>query len=89
MNAGVHANYKLQADWRLFGAHCFEFAVIERTSPERRLIREQFYIDRYRAAIVGYNIQPFTDPTSIGKKRIGTTARAALRALKRKQRLGR
>lgn len=58
LNARRHPNYKLQRDWNRYGERQFEFSIVERTDPQLRLKREQFYIDHYRVTRFGYNINP-------------------------------
>lgn len=62
LNAGIHVNYRLQTDWRIFGPGVFVFTILERCDPDDRLDREQEYITRMGATIVGYNLNPFTRP---------------------------
>jgi group I intron endonuclease len=54
---GRHTNYKLQRAWDKYGANAFAFEVIEYTHPDKRLLREQFYINFLHAVDEGYNIQ--------------------------------
>ncbi len=55
-----HPNAHLQAAWNLYGENSFEFIVLERTSPEDRLIKEQSYLDQAaRNSEILYNIYAF------------------------------
>lgn len=88
LSKGTHANYKLQADWNLYGADAFVFAILERCHPTLRLDREQFYITRYQAHLTGYNILQFTRPAGErqgGRARPAMSARSAIRNLRKKQ----
>jgi group I intron endonuclease len=86
LTRGTHHSYKLQSDWRLYGADCFQFTILEHCHPAQRLDREQFYITRYGAAILGYNVNPFTRPVEErmrGRPSGGT--RQAIKQLRKKQ----
>jgi group I intron endonuclease len=81
LNTGIHPNFRLQADWRIFGPDAFVFSIIERCDPQDRLDREQYYIDTMRATVAGYNINPFTRPPIPAD----ATARGMLQKHARKQ----
>lgn len=54
---GNHINNQLQTDWNNSGEINFEFNILEITSKENKLIREQYYIERYKTynSEYGYN----------------------------------
>lgn len=57
LNSGVHANYRLQRAWVKYGCDAFSFDVLEYSSPEFLIEREQFYINKvFRRN--SYNIAP-------------------------------
>lgn len=58
-----HANRKLQNSWNKHGEKCFVFSVIEYTTPEDAVAREQFHIDRLDAVKHGYNLSPTAGST--------------------------
>ena len=53
-----HHNRHLQEDWNTYGCHAFEFRSIEQCLQNEIIIREQYYLDRYRALDGGllYNV---------------------------------
>lgn len=68
LNTGKHFNVKLTRAWEKYGADMFSFEVIERVEIKTDLIvREQYWIDHYKAATDGYNIKP-TAGSSLGHK---------------------
>lgn len=60
LNRGDHPNRRLLNAWRKHGPDRFEFAVLEETPAGRLIEREQFHIDRLKAASRrhGLNISP-------------------------------
>jgi group I intron endonuclease len=76
-----HHNRHLQDDWNTYGGHAFEFRCIEQCLPNGLIIREQYYLDRYRALDSGllYNIC-LSAESSIGRKHSPET-KAKLSAL--------
>lgn len=57
LKAGNHHSIKLQRAWNKYGEAAFSFEVIEQVSGEASLLeREQYWIDHYDAARVGYNV---------------------------------
>lgn len=65
---GNHHSIKLQRAWDKYGAGAFEFSVVESVEEVALLIeREQQWIDRTGAAVVGFNISP-TAASCLGVK---------------------
>lgn len=62
-----HTNRHLQFAWVKYGAESFRFEVLEYCERDRRVEREQYYINLYNSAEVGYNILP-TAGSSFGRK---------------------
>ena len=64
-----HHNRHLQEDWNKYGRQAFEFRCIEQCLPNELIIREQYYLDRYRALDSGllYNMC-LNAESSIGRK---------------------
>lgn len=71
---GVHCNQRLQRAWLKYGAEAFEFLVLERVERSGLIEREQFWIDRLRAAVEGYNILP-TAGSCLGRTHSAETRR--------------
>jgi len=62
---GKHHNVKLQRAWDEHGSHRFVFRIVEQGLHETQLSeREQFWIDHYKAADIGFNILP-----TVGRKK--------------------
>lgn len=55
---GNHYNVHLQFAWNKYGAENFQFEIIEYYKKNKRLEREQYYIDLYDSVRNGYNICP-------------------------------
>ncbi len=57
LRKGTHANSHLQSAWNLHKENAFIFLIIEKCDTEELLIREQYYIDKYKCydKSVGYN----------------------------------
>lgn len=56
LSKGTHGNKYLQAAWNKYGAKNFNFWVLEECPTEDSLlVREQFWIDKYRSAEIGFN----------------------------------
>lgn len=55
-----HHSVLLQRAWNKYGSRSFVFAMLEETSPEMAIEREQFYIDKMQSAnhSYGFNIAP-------------------------------
>jgi group I intron endonuclease len=51
-----HHSQKLQAAWNKYGETNFVFKVLERCLPKQCVEREQYYLDRFKAVLCGYNI---------------------------------
>lgn len=60
LRKGKHHNMHLQNSWIKHGEASFSFEVIEMCEASALVVREQFWIDHFRAAIRthGYNISP-------------------------------
>lgn len=58
LNANRHINPKLQHSWNFYGEDKFTFIVLEETSEDNLLVREQFYLDTFKPHLrtIGYNI---------------------------------
>lgn len=57
MKNGKHHSFKLQRDWDEFGHDNFDFVIIEESvSVDKLAEREQFWINSYDSAFVGYNV---------------------------------
>lgn len=70
---GTHDNYKLQMDWNKYGITEFLFSVVCECDIDELQSTEQYYIDLYDSAHVGYNIcerafQPPNTPESRRKQ---------------------
>lgn len=48
LNGGYHINKHLQNAWNKFGIENFEFLILEETSEEELLAKEQYYLDLYK-----------------------------------------
>lgn len=56
LNAGKHCNYRLQADWKMYGEQCFVFEVLEvAREPHNIFVLEQIWINKNKK-IMSYNI---------------------------------
>lgn len=55
-----HPNRHLQSAWNKYGSRKFAFVILERCAPKDCLVREQYWMDKYRSANpkFGYNIAP-------------------------------
>lgn len=60
LNLNKHSNGYLQSAWSKYGAHKFEFAVLEYCAIEYLTEREQFWMDTFKSAdrTRGYNLAP-------------------------------
>jgi group I intron endonuclease len=60
LRGGRHCNRYLQFAWIKHGEGAFEFTILEECEPALCIAREQYWIDRTRAAVrpFGYNISP-------------------------------
>ena len=69
LKAGTHHSPKLQAAWDKYGENAFTFTVLSECPKELCGFIEQTMIDKFEAAIEGYNIQPrvFITPDDISK----------------------
>lgn len=58
--SGTHHNSYLQKAWNKYGIDAFEYSVLEYCKKENLTVREQHYIDLFRAADskYGFNLQP-------------------------------
>lgn len=53
---GKHHSKTLQADYDKYGEMSFVMSIVEKCSDDKKLEREQHYIDLYNAAHEGYNV---------------------------------
>lgn len=68
LERGSHHAQHLQRAWDKYGADAFEFAIIELVEqPENLVIREQFWLDHWRAASGLYNSR-FMAASNLGSK---------------------
>jgi len=60
LHANKHPNQHLQSSFEKYGSAAFIFKVIERVPVQLLIIKEQYWMDKYRAADnrYGYNICP-------------------------------
>lgn len=60
LNNNTHDNSFLQKAWNKYGENNFTFIVIEETTPENLIKKEQYYIDLYHTCNrkKGYNLAP-------------------------------
>ena len=58
LRANTHCNPKLQHSWNFYGEDKFSFVILEETSEDQLLIREQYYFDTFKPYLrnIGYNI---------------------------------
>jgi group I intron endonuclease len=63
LNKNRHTNRHLQLAWNKYGAENFKFEIVEYESEEKLVLKEQYYLDLYRATEVGYNICPIAAST--------------------------
>ena len=84
LEKGRHHNRHLQAAWNKYGGTAFRFILICRCPPEKCLVIEQKYLDRYQAAnpAFGYNISPTAGNTR-GVKYPPTIRRKMAEAIKK------
>lgn len=63
LRCNKHPSNHLQSSWNKYGEDSFEFIIIEVCNDKKDLlIREKYYIEKYRGYIEGYNENP--DPLS-------------------------
>lgn len=60
LNSNRHGNAYFQRTWTKYGSDAFEMAILEECSADMRLVREQYWIDRYQAdrEETGFNLIP-------------------------------
>lgn len=56
LRRGVHYNNHLQNAWNKYGSDNFEFSILEITTEDNILVREQHWIDVLNVVDEGYNI---------------------------------
>ena len=56
LNNGYHTNVHLQNAWNKYGKEKFEFSIIEETTEDLLLEREQHYLDIHKNKEILYNI---------------------------------
>lgn len=79
LDAGTHANYRLQPDWKFYGESGFKFSIIEACPPDKCLGREQWFIDIFDPV---YNISRIAGAPMKGRKQ-SPEARAKIGAASR------
>lgn len=57
LNLETHHSQKLQRAWNKYGSNQFVFRVLEYTTPDQAIPREQYYLDLYKTYNTGYNIR--------------------------------
>lgn len=74
LNKNIHENSYLQNAWNKYGKDCFKFKIIEFTTDENLILREQYYIDYYNVCDenFGYNLAPIAGNT-LGYKHTNKT----------------
>ena len=86
LEAGKHHSYLLQRAWDKHGASAFVFEVIEATTDDNLVLREQHWIDHFRSLSTrrGYNVALMAGSTLGTKRSSETKAKisAALRGRK-------
>lgn len=96
MARGKHVNAHLQSAWDKHGASVFEFEILEVTSPDARLAREDYWLNYFNAcdSNYGFNLEPSaTSPTHGDETRakisasLKSTHNRALNAERMKQRM--
>ena len=80
-----HNNNHLQSAWDKYGGNCFICEIIELTTPEQAVEREQYWMDHYRSYIqtVGYNKSP-TAKSPLGTKHSEESRRKMTLAAKKR-----
>lgn len=64
LNKGTHHNYRLQADWRLYGAPIFNFSVLEECPSNKCIELEQWFIDIFDPT---YNVARIAGAPFLGR----------------------
>ena len=57
-----HYNYKLQGAWNKYGETQFRFCVLEKVGRDGTVAAEQKWINHFKAASVGFNIDSIANP---------------------------
>jgi group I intron endonuclease len=67
---GKQDNPHLQRAWNRYGPDAFQWEILETTTPDRLLEREQFYLDTLRPCdhTIGFNIAPQAGAPMRGRK---------------------
>lgn len=65
LRRGKHSIPRLQNDWSKFGAEAFELKILERCHLLELISKEQYWIDKFNASELGYNVRP--DASHIGR----------------------
>lgn len=77
-----HYSHWLQAAWNKYGEEAFELVIIEAVPElEKLVLREQGWIDIYRAAKLAYNLRPIAN-SNLGTKRTKETCQKISKKLK-------
>lgn len=86
LSKGSHDNKYLQRAWNKYGAEAFAWALFEKWEAKDRRIREQFWIDHYKAAVskFGFNLLPLVRSTAPSARMTKAHKKAWARAPKRK-----
>jgi group I intron endonuclease len=65
LRRGTNSSRRLQSEWEIFGDNSFAFELLEETNEVDRFIREQHYMDLYKAYEEqhGYNMSRSSDRT--------------------------
>jgi len=67
LNINKHKNKHLQNAWNKYGENCFTWLILEFTSKDNLIEREQYWIDNFNKYLRIYNIQLIAD-SPIGRK---------------------
>jgi group I intron endonuclease len=60
-----HQNHKLQSAWNEYGEDRFSYKLLEKVGGKKIVAREQFWIDHFQSALVGFNIAQVAGPLQI------------------------
>jgi len=67
LGRGIHHSDYLQHAWNLYGSGVFYFELLEETSRESLLVREQHWIDHYEASRLVYNVSLIAGASTRGR----------------------
>ena len=70
LNKGTHHCYHLQQAWKMYGEKMFRFEMLEETTLDNVLVREQYWLDKTQSYLPlnGYNMSRFVRASMLGLK---------------------